>query len=299
MGITVIGAAIIDVLACPVEPDVFTKGSLPVQAMRMGIGGDAANEALVLAGLGKKVWLQTVLGNDLAGRIVLEELRRAGVEVSDSCVREDVATGINTVLVQKNGERSFLTNPSGSLRRLGLEHIRMPFPEESGILCLASIFVSPLLGAKELEGIFAAGKKQGMIVCADMTKCKNQETAADLEAALRYVDYLFPNEAEAKLLTRKDSVEEAAKELKRAGVSTVVIKCGKKGCYVLNETAAFWEPACKDVVCVDTTGAGDSFVGGFLAALSEGKDLAECARFANQCGAKAVAVTGAASWVSS
>lgn len=54
MKITIIGAAIIDILARPVDRDMFEKGSMPVQDMRMNIGGDAANEALVLAGLEKR-----------------------------------------------------------------------------------------------------------------------------------------------------------------------------------------------------------------------------------------------------
>ena len=160
MDITIIGAAILDVLAQPVDREVFETGSWPVEDLQMNIGGDGANEALVLAGLGKRVQLQTVLGPDLAGRMILARLRERGVYIEDSCVQEDMVTGINTVLIQKDGERCFLTNPKGSLRRLSLEHIRMPFPRDTRILCLASIFVSPLLGVKELETIFAQAKKQ-------------------------------------------------------------------------------------------------------------------------------------------
>ena len=210
MAITIIGAAIIDILARPVDGKVFEQGSWPVQDMRMDIGGDAANEAIVLSGLGKKVYLQTVLGEDMAGRMILKRLRERGVCVSGSCVSRDMVTGINTVLIQEDGERSFLTNPNGSLRKLGMEHIHIPFEEDTEILCLASIFVSPLLTVREMEQIFSAAKSQGITVCADMTKCKNQETAAELAPAFRYVDYLLPNEAEAKLLTRKNSVEEAS-----------------------------------------------------------------------------------------
>ena len=86
-GIMVIGAAILDVLARPVSMQVFEKGSHPVEELRLEVGGDAANEALVLAGLGKNVWLQTVLGNDMAGRMVLESLRESGIKISDNCVR--------------------------------------------------------------------------------------------------------------------------------------------------------------------------------------------------------------------
>ena len=60
MDITIIGAAILDVLAQPVDREVFETGSWPVEDLQMHMGGDGANEALVLAGLGKRVQLQTV-----------------------------------------------------------------------------------------------------------------------------------------------------------------------------------------------------------------------------------------------
>ena len=115
--------------------------------------------------------------------------------------------------------------------------------------------------------------------------------------ALRYIDYLLPNAEEAKLLTGEKTVEEAARALQECGVTHVVVKCGSRGCYVLEEKAGYWVLPKHPVNCIDTTGAGDSFAGGFLAALSEGKDIRECARFANQCGGKAVSCVGAVSWL--
>ena len=74
-------------------------------------------------------------------------------------------------MIQPDGSRSFFTNPSSSLRRLSLEHIPERFPEDVGIMCLASIFVSPCLGAEQLEIIFKRAKKQGLIVCAGYWRC--------------------------------------------------------------------------------------------------------------------------------
>lgn len=301
-GIMVIGAAILDVLARPVSMQVFEKGSHPVEELRLEVGGDAANEALVLAGLGKNVWLQTVLGNDMAGRMVLESLRESGIKISDNCVREDIRTGINTVLVREGGERSFLTDPGGSLRKLGPEHLTFPFEKAIDILSFASIFVSPRFGAAEMEKLFCRAKEQGILVCADMTKPKNGEQEKDIAGALRWVDYFFPNREEACMLTREADEEKAAARLLNAGVKHVVIKCGGDGCLVgSGEDAAHRElfrvPAVPGVRCVDTTGAGDSFTAGFLAALSEGKNLRQCSEFACVCGAKAVECAGAARWV--
>ena len=201
------------------------------------------------------------------------------------------------VLIDKAGERHFLTNPKGTLRSLTLGDIHMPFGEEAQIVCFASIFVFPEIGVKELEQIFRQAKSQGKIVCADMTKRKKNETVEEMAPALRYVDYLFPNEEEAMLLTGRDTAEEAAESLRGTGVKHVVIKCGRKGCYIRSKALSAWFPAVSGVECVDTTGAGDSFAAGFVYGLSEGKSLKECAEFANACGAEAVQSVGAAEWI--
>lgn len=295
--IVIIGASILDVLAYPADEEVFRTGSSPAEDIRLSVGGDALNEATVLARLGMKVLLETVIGSGKAGKFILDHCRDCGILLPADCVREDFSTGINVVLVSHDGSRHFLTNPHGSLRRLTLQDIHMPFPQSAKIVCFASIFVFPEIGPKELEVIFRTAGEQGKIVCADMTKRKKNETVEELAEALSYVDYLIPNDEEAMLLTGKNTVEEAAESLRGAGVKTVVVKCGSKGCYVCGREKCFWVPAEKNVKCVDTTGAGDSFMAGFLYALFQGKNLRDCARNGNYFGGKAVAVTGATDWL--
>lgn len=295
--IVIIGASILDVLAYPADEEVFRTGSSPAEDIRLSVGGDALNEATVLARLGMKVLLETVIGSGKAGKFILDHCRDCGILLPADCVREDFSTGINVVLVSHDGSRHFLTNPHGSLRRLTLQDIHMPFPQSTKIVCFASIFVFPEIGPKELEVIFRTAGEQGKIVCADMTKRKKNETVEELAEALSYVDYLIPNDEEAMLLTGKNTVEEAAESLRRAGVKTVVVKCGSKGCYVCGREKSFWMPAEKNVKCIDTTGAGDSFMAGFLYALFQEKNLRDCARNGNYFGGKAVAVTGATDWL--
>ena len=295
--ILVIGAAILDVLVHPADAEVFRTGSSPADEIRLSVGADALNEATILAGLGKKVRLETIIGADRAGNYILNHCRENGIILPDHCVREEIPTGVNVVLIDRQGARHFLTNPRSTLRRLTLGDIAMPFPESVQIVSFASIFVFPELGTAELSRIFRQAKAQQKIVCADMTKRKNGECTSDVAEALQYVDYLFPNDEEAMLLTGKNAVEDAARELKEAGVCHVVVKCGRRGCYALDDESEMWIPAEPDVKCVDTTGAGDSFAAGFLFALSEGRSFQECAAFGNRCGAKAVGVVGATDWV--
>lgn len=296
--IIIIGAAILDVLVYPADQDVFQTGSSPAEEIRMSVGADALNEAAVLAKLGKKVRLETVIGSDKAGKYIKEYCRESGIELAEDCIREDIPTGINVVLIDRKGARHFLTNPHSTLRKLTVRDIHMPFLDSAGIVCFASIFVFPEIGPAELETIFRCAKEQGKTVCADMTKRKSGETAADLACALQYVDYLLPNDEEAMILTEKDTVEEAAEVLKDSGAGTVVVKCGSRGCYLLEKKEkGIWIPAEKGIECLDTTGAGDSFAAGFLFALSEGKSTEECARYGNHCGARAVGVVGATEWI--
>lgn len=293
----IIGAAILDVLVCPADEGVFRAGSSPAEQIRLSVGGDALNEATVLAGLGKKVRLETVIGDDKAGKFVVEHCCQRGILLPENCVRKSIPTGINVVLVGRDGSRHFLTNPSGTLRRLTCDDIEMPFPESAEIVCFASIFVFPEIGPEELKRIFRKAKEQGKTVCADMTKRKNNEAVEDLAPALKYVDYLLPNDEEAMLLTGEKTVEKAAESLRKNGVKTVVIKCGARGCYLNSEDECEWIPPKENVNCIDSTGAGDSFTAGFLYALSLGKELQECAQYGNFCGGKAVSTVGATEWI--
>jgi len=287
----------VDVLVSPADKNVFETGSSPAEKILMTCGGDALNEAVVLHRLGGDVHLSTVIGRDAAGETVQNHMKKAGLDTGGVVVKEGLDTSVNVVLVQPDGKRSFLTCPESSQRKLQLSDIDLNFAEGAEILSFASIFVFPLLGPAELETIFRAAKEKGLTVCADMTKRKGQETIADLQEALIYVDYLIPNEEEACLVTGAVSAEQAAFLLRQAGVKNVIIKCGKRGCYVLAQNAdnGYYVPA-QEAACVDTTGAGDSFAAGLLYGLSEGWELRKCAEFANDCGAKAVGRIGATSW---
>ena len=105
--ILIIGAAIIDILARPVNAKVFDTGSYPVEDIHMTTGGDALNEATILAKTGHKVQLETVIGEDEAGKFILNHCRECGMVIRNESVRNEQITGMNVVLVDENGSRSF------------------------------------------------------------------------------------------------------------------------------------------------------------------------------------------------
>ena len=97
--IVIIGAAIIDVLAYPVNVKVFETGSYSTEDIHMTTGADALNEATILAKKGRRVQLETVIGQDDAGKFIQAHCDDAGIMVRDACIKKDEKTGVNIVLV--------------------------------------------------------------------------------------------------------------------------------------------------------------------------------------------------------
>mgnify|MGYP003290072089 CR=1 FL=1 len=298
--ITVIGAAIIDVLAGPVDESIFEKGSQPVNSTRLAFGGDALNEAVVLSQLGAKVELISKVGNDEAGKQVLDFLQEKQVDVTKVKIEKGLDTGINIVLVTPEGERMFLTNPNGSLRKLSEEDVMEQLDDAADIVCMASMFVSPLLDIPAMERIFQKIKnKPGRILVADMTIAKNGESLVDIAGLLKYIDYIIPNETEAARLTGEADAYRNAELFIEHGASCVVIKRGKKGCLIRTKNQQIEIPAYAHAKLVDTTGAGDSFAAGFLWGLKNSMPLEECGRFGCAVASCAVEKLGANTGVTS
>lgn len=309
--VIMVGAAILDIPAGPVDASVFSSGSHPVEAIRLHPGGDALNESIILSRLGHKVHLISRIGDDMAGKMILDICRKEGIGTDKVRRIPGLDTGINLVLVEKNGERSFVTSAGGSLRKQEPEDVVFRELPGGRIFMLASIFVYPSYTVKEMTRVFREAKETGYLVCADMTKCKNGETLGDIAPALLYVDYLFPNLEEAKMvsgLTEPEQIEDAFLE---AGVGTIVLKLGADGCLIASNSdggslveaqlsgsknrtkGKIWIPAIRTAEVVDTTGAGDTFAAAFLCGLLEGKSPEACGHFANAAASVTISEFGA------
>ena len=280
--VVVLGGAVMDVSVLGADAAVFERPSTPVEAVRLSPGGDAMNEAAVLSRLGSRVRLLTLLGEDSVGALLRGHCERLGIDLSCTAVRADIATSVNIVLVDADGERRFLTVPGSSLRRLAPEHLRAGVDALTGaeIVSFASLFVSPCLGIPEMEELFRAIKAKSCTLCADMTRRKNGETWEDLRSVLRWVDVLFANQEEAALLTGTADPERSARLLRESGAGTVLVKLEARGGFCAAPEGDFFFPACPAERLVDTTGAGDTFAGAFLHALSGGAELRQCLRYA-------------------
>ncbi len=297
MNYLIIGGAVADITLCPVDSSIFERHSTPIECIPMSTGGDALNEATVLARLGNCVGLCTLLGCDDVGLFLFEKCKKLGIDTSFIVQTPDIATSVNVVLVDSEGERRFVTAAHSSLRLLAPKHVE-PFIEKlspNTIVSFASIFVSPCFGISEMAKLFSKIKARGCTLCADMTRCKNGETAEDLRDVIKYVDYLFMNENEGSLLTGLSSPEETASQLRLYGAKHVLIKLGKRGCYAISEEYCGYFDAVPNCKVLDTTGAGDTFAGAFLHALGQSKPFETCIKFANAAAGICVEHRGCAS----
>lgn len=292
-----LGAAIVDIPLRPVSRDIFDIESYPIDNIAMTVGGDAMNEATIISRLGFKTGIIAAIGDDAAGQFILSSCAKDHIDVEGITIDPSIHTSMNIGLVTADGERTFITNRNGSLWKENIEHVKFDKIKQAKILSLASIFNCPLLDGKALVKIFEAAKDNGMIITADMIMPRLQETLDDIREALGYVDYFFPNFDEACLLTHEKEEDKVADVLYGCGVKNVIMKIGKRGCYIRNAGGSMIVPACRGITAIDTIGAGDNFASGFIAGILQGKDIRECAIYANCTAAISVQHPGATSGV--
>ncbi|MCR4634030.1 MAG: carbohydrate kinase family protein [Erysipelotrichaceae bacterium] len=287
--INVLGASCIDILVEKADRKAFFSGKYKADRIMTSFGGDALNEAVVLKALGNDVSLSTIVGNDPGGHMIAAFLKEKGIDVNGPIFREDIDTYISLVLIDETGERYFVGSQNGSLRLYSLEDVHVD--EDCQFVSFASLFISKMLDDEKLTVLFKNIKDRNIILCADTSSIKNNEYALDMKC-LSFIDYFFCNESEAKGLCRNDDLFECEEILKKIGVKNVIIKAGEKGCLY---EGRFYPPEEK-IRCIDSTGAGDSFVAGFLSSLAKGEGIDACLKNANRCGSRACRYVGATAW---
>ena len=203
-------------------------------------------------------------------------------------------TGMNIVLVDSNGERYFLTQPNNCLRKLSEFEI-MPYVNSLGhIVSFASIFISSLIDIHSMERIFSAiKKKKNRILITDMTRAKNGESINDLQCLFPYIDYFFANEKELFMITKETDYFKGLNQLIQCGITCAVLKLGNKGSIIRTKDNTIHIPPYPVLKVVDTTGAGDCYVAGFINGLSQKLPLFECGLLASAIASCSVESPGA------
>jgi len=253
-------------------------------------GGKGANQAVAAARLGAQVSLIGRVGKDAFGDQLLASARADGINVTHVGRDETAATGVAMIVVDENGQNSIAV-ASGANFCLTADHVRVAW----AALKKVDLLVMPLETPPDtIATAVALAQESGATVVLNPAPAR--QVSAQI---LANVDVLVPNEPETAQLTgmpvsTPDESQEAARQLLALGVGSVVLTLGSRGALVLDgETNDFTMVPAREVKVVDTTAAGDSFVGGLAVALGEGKSLVEAAQFANAVGALAVTRQGA------
>lgn len=249
-------------------------------------GGSAANTIVGLARLGLQTGFVGKVAADREGKILLDEFRKEGVDVSGVTVSEGGRSGSVMGYVDQKGDRALYVDP-GVNDQLNIEDIELDYVSGAQFLHLSS-FVGdkPFNAQKEV-----LSKDSGMKVCFDPGALYARKGLDVIKPIIQRSYALFPNEIEVKLLTGL-GYKEGAKKLMGLGAEIVAVKLGKSGCYVTNGKESHMIEAYK-VEAVDTTGAGDAFCAGFIYGLVKGKSLFECGKLGNFVASRCVSAMGA------
>ncbi|MBQ2324556.1 MAG: carbohydrate kinase family protein, partial [Oscillospiraceae bacterium] len=287
-----IGTALVDSIIRGFDPEPISASGYRAASGSLHVGGEAVNEAMAAAKLGLKTGILCSLGEDEAGEMVVRALRRCGVDTSWILRAKEHPTPVTTMFVRADGTRKSVTN--GAHRYNFHPERDAALFADARALILGSLFRAPFDDPEIVLAVLRAARAAGQIVFAD-TKLPNFRflTLDDLRGALPLIDYLTPNEDEARYYSGKEDPDAMADVFLGYGVKNVVIKLGGKGCFFKNAEESILLPAC-DVLTVDATGAGDNFIAGFASELLRGASHAEALRFANACGAICTTAVGAA-----
>lgn len=274
------GQIVADVIARPIDRLPDPGLLLMLDHLELAPGGCTCNTACVLAKLGVPTRLAGMVGNDPLSNAILGALQDQGIGI-DFVVRSDKHP-ISSVIVciASNGERSFLYK-EGSSEMFDSREVRAGVFEDVGHVHVGGAMKMRNMRMAEM---LRKAKENGCTTSLDTDWDPTGKWIELIEDALQYTDILFTNTEEGVHLTGCQKPEDIANCLLDSGVSLVIVKQGAHGCYIVGESIGEQVPAL-DAKVLDTTCAGDAFVGGFLYAQALGKGPVECAKFGNACGA--------------
>ena len=286
-----VGIALIDAIIRGFDPNPVSASGYRAESCSLNVGGEAVNQSMAAAKLGLRTGIVCALGEDMAGEMIIQALSCSGVDCGRIIRSKDHPTPVTTMFVHADGSRKSITNSS---------HRFQFHPEDKAerfsdarALMLGSLFRAPFDDPRIIFYVLSAAKASGQIVFAD-TKLPNGRVLRleDLRDSLPLIDYLTPNEDEARWFSGKESPDDMADVFLNCGVRNVIIKLGAKGCLFRNAQERILLPAC-DIRAVDATGAGDNFLAGFASETLRGASHGDALRFANACGAICATAVGA------
>lgn len=271
------------------------EGSLALfDRVEMHLGGCASNTAVALAKLGISVGLAAKVGTDGFGDFCQSELGKHGVDTRGLKRSESEATSFSFIMIPASGNRRIFHTP-GANATFSADDIDVALFTGVQWVIFGGLALMPLLTGESLAAVLKAIKRTGTRIAAD-TVTNHRFTARDWEELLGpcypYFDVFFPSEEEARAITGQSDPEKICTAFRNRGSAIAGVKLGDRGSAIMSDEVFFTIPA-YPVKCVDTLGAGDCFMAGFIVGLLHGYTPLHAARLGNAVGAHCIQAIGA------
>lgn len=279
--ITIAGEINLDLVLYGLPAEIPVERELLATGFEVTLGSSSAILAHNLAVLGMATGFTTRVGKDEFGRIALDRLAAAGVDLSKVVEAENETKTGATILLHHGKQRRILTYP-GTMFEMSRADLDIDYLASARHFHLSSLFLHRGL-QHDLPALFRELKSRGLTLSLDTNDDPDDKWDGVLPQLLSQIDILLPNKNELCRIAHRPSVDEALSELSSI-VPIIVVKCGNDGAVIQSGKKRTHVPGLT-VRPVDTIGAGDSFNAGFLAAWLSGCTLEESACAGNIAGA--------------
>lgn len=278
------------------------------QIFEQNPGGAPANVLALVSKLGKRTAFLGMVGQDKFGLFLKEVLENSNINVSGLKISEKFKTTLAFVHLDKSGDRTFsFYRKQGADMMLSASDVNYEVIKEAKIFHFGSVSMSdePARTASIKAAMFA--KENGSIISFDpnyrpLLWSSIKEAINTIEIGVKLADILKVSEEELELITGQLDMAVGADMLFRKGVKVVLVTLGKNGCYYKYAGGEGYVEGYM-VNAIDTTGAGDAFLGAFLYQISDMKidelcnldedSFKKMVNFSNAAGALATTKTGA------
>ncbi|BDU50169.1 carbohydrate kinase family protein [Haliovirga abyssi] len=270
-----IGEMLIDFICSDIDVDLENGENFTKKA-----GGAPANVAIAISKLGGESFFIGKVGDDPFGKFLINKIKKNGVDISLVSIDKKNRTTLAFVSLQKNGERDFIFN-RGADENLKFSDINLENLKDAGIIHFGS--ATALLGGKlkkSYDSTLKYVKENGNFISfdpnyrVDLWKDRIEEFIEKSIEYVKYSDFVKVSEEELFLLTKKTKKEEAVKKLHYLGAKIVAVTLGKNGTLISNGKESKIVSSIK-VKSIDSTGAGDAFIGAVLYKISKLEKIEE------------------------
>jgi sugar/nucleoside kinase (ribokinase family) len=284
------GIIVYDVFAKPLDAVPDWGRLITFDEIAHSVGGCPVNTSVDLAKLGAKVMIGGCLGTDPAGNTVREKLREAGLVVGGLTAIEGRSTSFTFIAIGSDGQRRFF-HTVGANACISDAHCTDDMLRRAKILHVGGTLLMPGFDGEPTARLLKRAKEFGLITSMDTAFNPGVDAASLVKPCFKYLDIFIPSIEEAELISGKTDPQEILDSFDGEGMPVVGIKLGSKGSVIRAEGQTHWVPPFK-VTPVDTTGAGDAFMAGFLYGTLKGWPILERARFATAVAAICIQAIG-------